>query len=223
MAEIKIGSQSFKTKQAAAREIRRILHGAELNTDLIDAEANLIAALYARHPRPRLNQVPKGFHVAINNFHGSLSRGFHAIFADGSFDAFSYRPCLTPEVATPSVLQVMRAAIIASQREVLRSVYWRIRPSLAKCWRCKDFVPIEAAHVHHLHPKFIDIADHFISLIGFPRIEKGKIGAVFVDNVMLNRWQRFHESVAQRVVTCAKCNAEAERDDYSEQDNNAEA
>jgi len=206
-----IGTRKFKTKDAAAREVRRILNSAELHIPLTGDDLNLISSLYELHPRRRQDVKPESFCVGINSFHGTLTRGFHAIFPDGTRDQFSYRTCLTPTTAAPSLIGALRAAIMASQRQALHD-YYRGRPVLA-CWRCKQPTPIETAHVHHLYPKFRDIADHFVSLIGLPKVEAEVIGDAIADNVIQSRWQHFHDSVAQRVVSCPKCNAQAERED----------
>lgn len=212
MTQLTLGPVSFKTKQAATIDIRRILHSAVLGEYLSGRDLAIVSALYERHPRR--NGTPQAFCVGINDYHGSLSRGFQAIFADGSRKPFSYIPCLSPTLDAPSIVKVMRAAIMLAQREALHSHFQGkvfVRCALSCSPSCIANVQLHEAHVHHLHPKFRDIADHFISLVGIPEIQTGRLGDDFVDVRMRRRWITFHESVAQRVVVCPACNAEDER------------
>lgn len=217
MARFLIGHFAYPTKRDATADVRRILHAAPLDQPLTDRDLSLIAALYAMHPR-RAGE-PSGFMVALNNYHGTQTRGFQALWPDGRRDAFSYMPCLSPATDAPQLFAAMRAAIMPSQREALRAAYasralipcpWP-RPDGSKCGRG---VPLAAAHVHHKAPKFVDIADAFIALIGEPpAVHSAEFGDDFADAGIKRRFVLFHDAVAQRVVVCAACNALAERAD----------
>jgi hypothetical protein len=211
MAKFLIGHFEFPTKYAAKAEVRRILHGVALDEKLQGREASLVRCLYAKHPRSK--GEPVAFCVGTNNYHGALTRGFHAVMADGTRLQWSYVPCLSARADEPSLLRAMRAAIMLSQREALRAAY--VGRALIRCnGNCGRSVPLAEAHVHHLSPKFIDIADHFVSLIGMPAVQHSDdLGDEFAEIDLKKRWIMFHDSVAQRVVVCAKCNAEAETRD----------
>jgi hypothetical protein len=209
--QITLGTVVFRTKREATAEVRRILHSAPIEVAFADRDLTLIAALFDRHPRRPPGEVVK-FCVGINNYRGALTRGFQAHFADGEVSRFSYIPCLSPTADSPSLVKVMRAAIMLSQRVKLRE-YYRGRPFMP-CHECKADVEISVAHVHHTDPKFQDIADHFVSLIGVPGVVSGAIdelGDEFADMAIKACWIAFHDAVAQRVVVCAACNWAAER------------
>jgi len=208
MGAFSIGPLWFKTKKAAMAEVRRVLHSATIDAPLTADDLQLISTLYELHPRREGNPVI--FRVGINKYHGAQTRGFHAVHADGSHTAFSYIPCLNPTADEPSVLKVLRASIIPSQREILRRYYGNVvfRP----CSTCKTPVQYQHAHVHHINPKFRDIADTFIGLIGMPQVRTSdQLGDEFCEPELRHRWIKFHDSVAQRVILCARCNADDEK------------
>lgn len=210
MSGFSVGEISFKTKKAATLDIRRILHSAAIDAPLEGDSLALIAALYETHPRREGSPVT--FCVGTNNYHGALTRGFHAIHADGSRTRWSYIPCLNPAADEPSLLKVLRAAIIPSQREILRIYYHgkAFRP----CSHCTKPVQREDANVHHLQPKFRDISDAFIGLIGMPQVRTGDdLGDDFVEPGFRQRWVQFHDAVAQRIILCPACNAADEKND----------
>jgi hypothetical protein len=211
MSRYFLGHRAFKTKDAARVEIRRILHAAEIDRPLIDGEASLIAALYAQHPRR--SGTPDAICVGINDYHGTKTRGFHAIYADRR-EAFSYIPCLNPGVDDPNLLKALRASLMLSQREAMRAAYHGrafLKCGLSLPNVCRGPVPLASAHVHHLPPKFRDIADAFVGLVGLPSVVTGDIGDDFSEPETKHRWVRFHDAVAQRVIVCAPCNAADER------------
>ena len=207
MPAFHIGRHPFKTKQAATLRVRQILHAAALNEPLTGAEGDLIASLYSLHPRRE--GEPTHFQVGLNDYHGSLTRGFHAILPDGGIVRWSYLPCLSPQTDAPSVTRAARAALALSQREALRAAYQG--RAIIPCHFCRAGVTLEKAHVHHMPPKFRDILDAFISLIGLPEIVTAALGDDFLHPSLKRRWILFHDSVAQRVVLCAECNIKDER------------
>jgi len=213
MPRFLIGHFAYPTKRAAETDVRRILHDAPLDVPLEGRNASLIAALYAMHPRR--SGEPVSFHVGLNNYYSTPTRGFQAVSGDGSRTSFSYIPCLSPALDQPSLLAAMRAAIIPSQREAMRAAYANralINCALRIADGCSQAVPLAAAHVHHKAPKFIDIAEHFVSLVGLPEvINSTGFGDDFADPISKRRWVLFHDAVAQRVVVCAACNAADER------------
>jgi hypothetical protein len=210
MARFLLGYVAFATKAAATAEVRRILRLTPLEVPLTDRDAGLITALYARHPRGR--GVPVSFHVGTNSYYGSLSRGFQAVFADGSRHSFSYLPCLSPQIGQPNVLAVMRGAVMPSQRLALQQAY-QGRAQIRCALGCGAMLDLAAARVHHKWPKFRDIADAFLSLVGAPELisAEDSLSDRFADPRLEDRWVRFHDAVAQRVVVCAACNAADER------------
>jgi len=209
MTRMTIGHFVYRSKREALAEIRRILHGSVLDEKLIERDASIIKCLYAMHPRRQ--GEPVAFCVGTNNYHGSLTRGFHAIMADGSIDRWSYLPCLSAVADQPSVTRAMRGAIMLSQREALRAAY--ASRGVISC-KCGKGVLLADAQVHHLAPKFRDIANAFIGLIGAPEVQHSDdLGDEFADLKLKQRWVLFHDAVAQRVVVCAACNAKDERSD----------
>ncbi len=209
MATLTLGLRSFRSKDAARAEIRRILHSREIDRELTDTDDTLIRALYNQHPRK--DGSPRAFCVGINRYHGADTRGFQALYDDGSRKPWSYIPCLTPENDAPNLLSAMRAAIIPSQRDALRNAYQS--RDIIRCYHCKSDVEKPAAHVHHLPPKFRDIASAFIGLVGIPVVRTAALGDDFADQGLKQRWVAFHDAVAQRVVLCADCNRKDERED----------
>lgn len=207
MALTVIGTCTFKTKDAARAEIRRILHSSPIGAALTESDLTFVRALYEMHPRKK--GAPVAFCVGINCFHGSNTRGFHAIHPDGARTPWSYLPCLSPETDAPNLVKALRAAIMDSQRTALRKNYGEraTRP----CHACKQPVARKNAHVHHLPPKFRDIMNAFLGLVGSPEIVTAPLGDALADDRIAARWVAFHDSVAQRVVLCAGCNAEDER------------
>jgi hypothetical protein len=202
-----LGIRSFKSKEDARAEVRRVLHGAEIDQPLVGADLTLVASLYARHPRR--SGSPDRFCVGINDYHGSKTRGFHAFYDDGRKETFSYLPCLSPQTDAPNLLNSMRAAIMPSQREALRNAYaGRV---MLGCSFCGVGLELESAHVHHMAPKFRDIADAFVALVGVPPVITAELGDDFADPKIKRRWVLFHDAVAQRTVLCADCNAKDER------------
>jgi hypothetical protein len=207
MARISIGEREFKSKDAAAQEIRRILHSSPVDEPLTGGELALISALFARHPRKE--ETPVGFCVGTNSFNGARTIGFHGIREDGSRIVWSYKPCLSPQSDNPHLFRTMRAAIMLSQREALHAAYQR--RAIIPCHHCQAGVTREVAEVHHLPPKFRDIADAFVALIGVPEIVNADIGDDFRDPGTKRRWIMFHDAVAQRVVLCRACNEADEK------------
>lgn len=207
MPVVQIGARTFKTKDAAKKEIRRILWDATLDAPLEGDKLQLITDLYNLHPRKE--GEPIAFCVGENDFHGARTRGFHGLCADGSRIRFSYLPCLTPSADKPDLIRAMRAAIIPSQNEALKNAY-RGR-AFFPCHHCQKPVTRELAHVHHMYPKFRDISDAFVALVGAPPVVPALLGDEFADPRIMQRWIAFHDAVCQRVVLCAPCNAADER------------
>lgn len=203
-----IGTFWFKTIAAAKLEVRRILHAATIDQPLDGDNLRLIAALYDRHPRREGSLA--GFCVGTNRYHGAITRGFQAIMADGSHIPWSYGPCFNPAVDEPSLMKVLRASIMFSQNEALKKYY--AGAIFYPCRHCKKPLQRQDAHIHHLFPKFRDIADAFIGLIGLPHVRTSdNLGDEFSEPELRRRWVQFHEAVAQRAVLCASCNAADER------------
>lgn len=202
-----IGVREFDSKKKAQTEIRRILHSSPLNVELGGDDLQLISDLYKMHPRGQ--GTPHAFIVGLNDYHGCATRGFQGIFSDGSRVAFSYTPCLNPSTDKPQIVAAMRAAILPSQRQALMA-YYRNK-ALVPCLHCKAGLTIDKAEVHHMLPKFRDIVDAFVGLIGEPKINTAEIGDDFSDFSMKKRWIQFHDAIAQRVILCAKCNREDEK------------
>lgn len=202
-----IGTHSFASKRDAMIAVRKVLNTAELDQHLAGDDADLIAAIYAMHPR-KTTQPVAAFCVSTNNFRGALSRGFQAITTDDKIP-WSYLPSFNPDLAEPSLIKVMRDATMLLQREALHLAY--AGRAIVPCSNCRAGLTIANANVHHLHPKFRDIAEAFIALVGIPAIQTNRIGDDFCDEKIKQRWLLFHESVANRAILCRACNAADER------------
>src|SRR6478736_3201906 len=99
--------------------VQTILHHASHHVPLKGHEADLIAALYRRHPERHQYPEPVYFTVGKNLHQGVPSNGFRAVFADTTFWAFSYRECFTPtRPGLTRVLAAMRNATMDGQFQV---------------------------------------------------------------------------------------------------------
>jgi uncharacterized protein DUF3223 len=211
MTQFLLGQRIFKTKRQAELEVRRILHTAPIDQLLSDDEDRLIRALHELHPRREIAD-PLGFCVSINDYRGTPARGFQVVDPFGSQSPFSYRPCLYPASAVPSVIAAMRGALHASMRSFVRASYHG--RALLPCYLGGHLISIADAQAHHLPPnKFRDIAEAFIGLLGLPEIVTAPAmpGDDFADLELKQRWIAFHNSLAWLQVVCAKCNLEDER------------
>lgn len=172
----------------------------------------LISELFRMHPRAheKVDRGVTGFMVRVNDFYGALTRGFHVIHDDGCTTAFSYLPCMNANSDAPSIAGAARAAIMMSQREILREAFRR-RETIP-CAYCPRELTKDKAHIHHEPPKFRAILDAFISANGEPKITNALgLGDAFADPLVRLNWIRFHDARAVRVAVCAPCNYAAER------------
>lgn len=219
MSEVKsrhafpIGTQTFPTKGAAVEAVREILNAAELDRPLIGDKGVFIREMFALHPNAaeKARRGVAGFAVRINDFHGSLSRGFHVLHDDGSSTPFSYQPCLNPKKPPLGATGAMRAAIMLGQRRVMME--WFGGKAVKSCPACDRSITPATAHVHHLPPnRFRDIVAAYVDRHGEPEISKAVLGVTFASAAVQHRWVEFHDARARRVVICAPCNYAAERE-----------
>lgn len=207
-----LASREFKTKKDAIAEIRRILHLTPLGDRIEGADLDLLTALFQRHPGAAKECAHKGivlgFIVQEHSYHGAITRGFYALHLR-STTPFSYQTCLNPELHTPDHLKVMRATIMTGQHRA-KLEFFRFRDTAA-CPRCMKQMAFYDAHVHHLPPKFRDIASAYIAAFGEPKCESATLGDQFCDAAERERWQQFHDERAKLEVICAACNHADER------------
>lgn len=207
-----IGTKSFPTKGAAAEEIRRILHAAELDQPLRGADAVLIRDLFELHPRgaEKVALGVDGVVVKLNRRDGATARGFHVIHPDGTTTGFSYKPCLTPSSDKPSALAAMRGTILLSQRRVRVAAF--LRSGRALCAHCQIWIDGTArGEVHHepLHT-FGALAAEWLRLNGEPEIvHSADWGDDFKSAAAKQSWIAFHDARARRVVICQPCHYRA--------------
>jgi hypothetical protein len=212
MTCIRIGRFFFSKRKDAEAEVRRILHSATFDVPLAGAERDMIAGLFDLHPHVaevKQRQGILGFTVKQNDYHGALTRGFHALHARGT-TPFSYMTCFDPRRATPNALSAMRAAIMLGQRTIMVRAFGG--RETVECTLCHAPTGRPRAHVHHMPPwKFAAIAAAFLAE-GTPQfVGSIYIGDSFADLADHHRWLAFHDARAVRVVVCAGCNAAAER------------
>jgi hypothetical protein len=205
----------FRTKATAMAMVQTILHHTSHHVPLKGHEAELIAALYRRHPERDRYPEPEYFTVGKNVHQGVPSNGFRAVFSDATFWAFSYRECFNPtRPGMTRVLAAMRHATMDSQFTMKRAAFHGSETALCGLRlvpECLGQTPFADAHVHHLAPKFRRIADDFIAAHGVPEIRATAIADEMADAGVRAAWQQFHDARARRLVVCRVCNAADER------------
>lgn len=217
MACIRLGRFWFRRKGDAVAEVRRILHASTFDVQLVGDEQEIVRALFDLHPHSAEVKQRKGvlgFAVKENNFHGARTRGFHVLHGRDT-TPFSYLTCFNPERAVPDPLATMRAAIILGQRTVLQAFFAGRQE--APCSYCATTTPKSGAHVHHEAPKFRAIAEDYFAAFGRPNcVSSPYLGDSFADLSEHNRWVKFHDERAIRVVVCSACNYADERKEAAE-------
>lgn len=214
MPPFTIGIRTFPRKADALAEVRRILHYWQIDELIRGDDFVLLRCLFDMHPRrsEAAKRGVTGFMVRLNDFHGTLSRGFHVVHYDGSTSGFSYRPCMNPDSDEPSVFAAMRAAIMLGQRRIMMEQF--AGRDAMPCPTCRRPITRRDAHVHHLPPhRFRDIAKAYIAIHGEPQVvhSASSFGDSFSDLSRQHHWVEFHDARANRLVVCAACNFAAER------------
>jgi hypothetical protein len=215
MAAYPLATVVFRTKATAIAAIQTILHHASHYVPLKGHEADLIASLYRRHPECDGYPDPVYFTVGKNVHQGVPSNGFRAMFADGTFWAFSYRECFTPtRPGLTRVLAAMRHATMDGQFRLKVATFnggATVLCGLRLVPACLGQTAFADAHVHHQAPKFRAIADDYMATHGVPEITPHAIADHMADAAVKAAWVAFHDARARRVVICRVCNAAAER------------
>ena len=149
-----IGTRTYRTKGEAQQAVRDILHGVELDTTIVGDRGVLLGHLFALHPEAAEKAASGviGHMVRLNDFHGTLTRGFHVVHPSNHTTAWSYFPCFNPSRIEPSVTAALRAAIMLSQASFRRQVFaWS---DVEPCGICSKPTERKFSHIHHLAPKF---------------------------------------------------------------------
>jgi hypothetical protein len=169
-AKIAIGDRRFATKKAATDEIRRILYAWPDREPITGADAELLTALIAMHPRAA-EKIDNGIRACPVQPAGRGTRCFHIVRVDGTSIDFSYKTALSGDASHPALVRrAMRASIDRQIAEYRRKAF-------ADC--PTHVCPISGnelrnnpdTHVDHTIP-FIDIADTFaVAMNGYNNID----------------------------------------------------
>lgn len=211
--EVQIGQRTFQSAGDAWRAVREVLNSPPLGSQLEGDALAFISDLMLRHPNAE-EKIGPGI-AAITVVRVRQNRGFWITRTDGTEDNFSIKKCLD-EPAPPLVVKRLAAhgalrKAIDGQLKEFRAQFFRdeVDP------RCEvTDVPLRndpQAHVDHLEPRFVELADAFIETCGgveqFELVPADdRIGRQLADAQQVELWSRFHAARARLRVISAPAN-----------------
>jgi hypothetical protein len=203
VAKTAIGAFVFRTKQEAADEIRRILHGTQLRTPLEGIDAELITALVGIHP-DAVTKIGTGIRCIETRIIDGGQPGFWITRTDGSMDDFSYRKALSGDRSPRAQChQAMRYAVREQTAQFRRDEF--SQHLVITCPLTGQELTPKQSHVDHIN-NFSRLADAFVLCFteGYDRIPIGSSithpGPALTEPT-LTAWRQFHAEHAQlRVV-----------------------
>lgn len=208
------GRFTFPTQKAAKERIQAILYDYPTRSPLVDDALELVTAIVAAHPSAadKIGPGVASIDVRATN-HGN--RGFWITRTDGSVIDFSYLKALCGEHSHKTrVCGALRFAV-RDQIDGFRRGWFATMATRGETPLCELtgqrlwFGP--QAHVDHIAPLFVELAERFISAVGSwetvaTRPVPSGIGQMLADEHLATAWQAFHEATAVLRVVHASAN-----------------
>lgn len=209
-----LGTEIFRTKEAANEYIQTILYRYQDGEELGEEDLEFMVEVLKHHPRAheKIGTGVRAIRVQRETQWGTMQ--FAVVRTDGSDTDFSFKKCLYPV----STLQVFKKAcrdLIANRIKQFRyAQFSRSESGALVCPITGASMTRIGSHVDHVPPQTFDaLVEEFIAqeklevnAVEITGLNDGEMRKGFADAALAERWRAFHQKHARLRVVSAFAN-----------------